>query len=297
MFDKILHASDGSKHAFHALTLALAIAKQNKSELHMVCVEEIPYMPEFIEEVREATGTAARRIHGVLQRARAMAEECQVALHTHVIAGHPVRDIVSLAADLKADLLVIGAKGHSALYERMIGSQVDRMMQLAQCPVLVVKLPVTTAAGPIFNKILHANDGSKHAVQALRLALAIAKQNKSELHMACVEEVPYLPEVVEEDREAAGTVARRIHGVLQRARAMAEECQVEVHTHVIKGNPVRDIVKLAADLKVDLLAIGARGHSAVYERMIGSQADRMMQLAQCPVLVTKLPTAKDAGPA
>jgi nucleotide-binding universal stress UspA family protein len=35
MFDKILHASDGSKHAFHALTLALAIAKQNKSELHM----------------------------------------------------------------------------------------------------------------------------------------------------------------------------------------------------------------------------------------------------------------------
>ena len=108
MFDKILHASDGSKHAFHALTLALAIAKQNKSELHMVCVEEIPYMPEFIEEVREATGTAARRIHGVLQRARAMAEECQVEVHTHVIRGNPVRDIVKLAADLKVDLLAIG---------------------------------------------------------------------------------------------------------------------------------------------------------------------------------------------
>jgi nucleotide-binding universal stress UspA family protein len=177
----------------------------------------------------------------------------------------------------------------------MIGSQADRMVQLAPCPVLVVKLPVTTAAGPIFNKILHANDGSKHAVQALRLALAIAKQNKSELHMACVEEVPYLPEVVEEDREEQGPVARRIHGVLQRARAMAEECQVEVHTHVIRGNPVRDIVKLAADLKVDLLAIGARGHTALYERMIGSQADRIMQLAQCPVLVAKLPAAEVAG--
>jgi nucleotide-binding universal stress UspA family protein len=74
----------------------------------MVCVEEIPYMPEFIEEVREATGTAARRIHGVLQRARAMAKECQVELHTHVVAGHPVRDIVMLAADLEVDLLVSG---------------------------------------------------------------------------------------------------------------------------------------------------------------------------------------------
>jgi len=139
MFDKILHANDGSKHAFQALSLAFAIAKQNKSVLHMVCVEEVPYLPEFVEEVRETTGTAARRIHGVLQRARAMAEEHQVDLHTHVIAGHPVRDIIKLAADLEADLLVIGARGHSALYERMIGSRADRIMQLAQCPVLVAK--------------------------------------------------------------------------------------------------------------------------------------------------------------
>jgi nucleotide-binding universal stress UspA family protein len=39
MFRKILHANDGSEHAFHALALALAIAKQNNSELHMVSVE------------------------------------------------------------------------------------------------------------------------------------------------------------------------------------------------------------------------------------------------------------------
>src|SRR5580692_9368417 len=108
MFAKILHANDGSEHASHALSLALAIAKQNNSELHMVSVEEISYLPEFIEEVREETGTAARRFHGVIQRARAMAEESQIPLHTHLFAGHPVRDIIKLAADLSADLLVIG---------------------------------------------------------------------------------------------------------------------------------------------------------------------------------------------
>jgi len=139
MFDKILHANDGSEHAFHALTLALAVAKQNNSELHMISVEEIDYMPAFIEEVREETGSAARRFHSVLQRARAMAQEQSVQLHTHVVAGHPVRYIVGLAAELKIDLLVIGATGHSALYERMIGSRADRIMQLAPCPVLVVK--------------------------------------------------------------------------------------------------------------------------------------------------------------
>jgi nucleotide-binding universal stress UspA family protein len=115
MFTKILHANDGSVHAFNALSFALKIASQNGSELHTVSVEEIPYMPEYIEDVREETGFAARRFHGVPQRARAMAEEHHVKLQTHLLAGHPVRDIVELAAELEVDLLVIGATGHSAL--------------------------------------------------------------------------------------------------------------------------------------------------------------------------------------
>jgi nucleotide-binding universal stress UspA family protein len=139
VFRKILHSNDGSEHAFRALAVALAIAKQNNSDLHMVSVEEIDYMPEFIEEVREETGTAARRFHKVLQRARATAEDSHVNLRTHVIAGHPVRDIVELAKELEVELLVIGATGHSALYERLIGSRADRIVQLAHCPVLVVK--------------------------------------------------------------------------------------------------------------------------------------------------------------
>jgi nucleotide-binding universal stress UspA family protein len=139
MFSKILHANDGSEQAFHALSLAVALARQNKAELHMVSVEEIDYMPEFIEEVKEETGTAARRFQKAHKRARAMAEESNVHLHAHILAGHPVRDIVELAKELKVDLLVIGATGHSAIYERLIGSRADRLVQLAPCPVLIVK--------------------------------------------------------------------------------------------------------------------------------------------------------------
>jgi nucleotide-binding universal stress UspA family protein len=139
MFAKILCANDGSERAFRALTLAVTIASENDSELHMVCVEEIDYLPEFIEEIREEVSTAARRFHTVLQRARKMAEERHVKLHTHVLAGHPVRDIVELASELNADLLVVGSAGHSELYERMLGSRADRLAHLAPCPVLVVR--------------------------------------------------------------------------------------------------------------------------------------------------------------
>jgi nucleotide-binding universal stress UspA family protein len=139
MFGKILHANDGSDPAFRALAFALDIAKQNSAALHVVCVEEVPYMPEHIEEVREEVRVAGRRFHGVLQKARSLAQQQRIEIETHVQAGHPVRTIVDLANELGADLLVIGATGHSQLYERMIGSRADRLVHLAPCPVLVVK--------------------------------------------------------------------------------------------------------------------------------------------------------------
>jgi nucleotide-binding universal stress UspA family protein len=139
MFARILHANDGSEPAFKAFALALDLAKQNTAELHMVSVEEIDYLPEFMEEVHEQTEVAARRFQPVLQRAREIAAKVDVVLETHVLTGHPVRDVVLLATEIKADLLVIGATGHSALYERMIGSRADRLVHLAPCPVLVVK--------------------------------------------------------------------------------------------------------------------------------------------------------------
>ncbi len=287
MFDKILHANDGSKYAFRALTWALALAKQNNSELHMVCVEEVPYLPESIGEVSEALNSTRRHIEGLFEQACAIAKTFEVKLNTHVITGHPVRDIVTLAADLQADLLVLGARGHSSFYQRLIGSKADRMMQLAKCPVLVVKEEEATITGPKFGKILHANDGSKAALRGLSMALAIAKQNQSEFHMVSVEEAPYMPEAPDEARRPTGDIARRIEELIQRARVTANEQQVEIHAHAIKGHPVRDIVKLAGHLGVDLLVIGAVGHSALYERLIGSRADQLVQLARCPVLIVK----------
>jgi nucleotide-binding universal stress UspA family protein len=139
MFGKILHPNDGSDHAFNALTLALQIAKKDTAELHMVSVEEAGHMPELIDQDRTETGTAARRFHHVVERARAMAEESHLELQTHVLVGHPVRDVIKLAIELKVDLIVVGSSGHSALYDRMIGSRAQKILHHAPCPVLIVK--------------------------------------------------------------------------------------------------------------------------------------------------------------
>jgi nucleotide-binding universal stress UspA family protein len=139
MFRKVLHANDGSEHAFNALSLAMQIAKQDQAELHMVSIEETGHMPVLAEEARTTTGTTSTRYDDVVQRARTLAEARQLQLHTHVLSGHPIRDIIKLATELQADLIVVGASGHSALYDRMIGSRAQKILHYAHCPVLVVK--------------------------------------------------------------------------------------------------------------------------------------------------------------
>src|ERR1700680_4398346 len=90
MFAKILIANDGSDHAFHALSLALIMAKESGAELHMVSIEEDSYLPEIVGEVGEDQNVHALRFHAVVERSRKIAEECGVNLHVHVLPGHPV---------------------------------------------------------------------------------------------------------------------------------------------------------------------------------------------------------------
>ena len=137
MFRRILHANDGSDHAFNALKLALSLAKKDAAELHMVSVEERGHMPELSEE--DDTAATTVRFDKTLQQARSLAEKSHVKLLTHVLVGHPARSVIKLANDLSADLIIVGASGHSALYDRMIGSRAQKILHHATCPVLVVK--------------------------------------------------------------------------------------------------------------------------------------------------------------
>jgi nucleotide-binding universal stress UspA family protein len=139
----------------------------------------------------------------------------------------------------------------------------------------------------MFRKILHANDGSEPAFNALSLALQIAKHDQAELHMVSVVERGPMPKLAEE--AAQGTVAAsvRFDQVLRRARDIAEHSQVDFHAHVLTGHPARDIVKLAIDLNVDLIVVGSSGRSALYDRMIGSRAQKILHHATCPVLIVR----------
>ena len=138
MFRKIVLANDGSDQAFNALSLAVQIARRDHAELHMVSVEKRGQMPELVEEVVAGNVAAPARFDPIIRRARFLAEASQVAFHTHILVGNPPLEVVKLASDLGADLIVVGSCGHSDLYDRMIGNYARRILYHAQCSVLVI---------------------------------------------------------------------------------------------------------------------------------------------------------------
>jgi nucleotide-binding universal stress UspA family protein len=139
VFKQIVIANDGSEGGFKALAMACGLAKTCDAVLHMISVEELPSFPASIDEIVEIKEVENHKFHDALERAHAMAKAKGIDLDVQVIAGHAAVSVIERVKALKADLLVVGFMGHSALYERIIGGTTDRLVRLAPCPVLVVK--------------------------------------------------------------------------------------------------------------------------------------------------------------
>jgi nucleotide-binding universal stress UspA family protein len=73
-----------------------------------------------------------------LQKARERAAAKGVPIRCHVIVGR-VKTFVEFIKQQGFDLLVIGFMGHSALYERVMGSTCQSLVRMAPCTVVVVK--------------------------------------------------------------------------------------------------------------------------------------------------------------
>jgi nucleotide-binding universal stress UspA family protein len=139
MYRRILVASDGSPGAAKAVQTAILLARRFKAELHMIRVEDLPGVPATVDEVVEEKSEANHRFEAVVAAARVQARSQRVKREAHVVAGRTVPRVVELVERGGFDLLVVGFMGHSALYNRLIGSTTDRVVELAPCHVLVAK--------------------------------------------------------------------------------------------------------------------------------------------------------------
>jgi nucleotide-binding universal stress UspA family protein len=139
VFKKVLVANDGSDGGWQALSTAIDIAALSDAPIHMIAVEELSIAPVTIADVRREKMDADRALGPVIKQAKMRAHRAGATLHTHVVVGDPVRTISAFVEEGGFDLLVIGFKHHSALFERLVGGTSERLVERAPCSVLIIK--------------------------------------------------------------------------------------------------------------------------------------------------------------
>ncbi len=129
---------DFSEHSIAAVRYALQIAAQ-PSQVH--CVHVLPFMiPTEPGVVWGAIDDAERIRHALEHLTDALPEDEFGKLNTEVRLGDPGKVVSDFAAELQADLIVIGSHGRTGLTRFVLGSVAERVTRLAHCPVLVIKL-------------------------------------------------------------------------------------------------------------------------------------------------------------
>ena len=140
----------------------------------------------------------------------------------------------------------------------------------------------------VFRKILVAYDGSPGARRALNAAIELADQSDAEVHCISVEEkLPYYAATLGEVEEAKAERDAYFEKLVQEARQMAWDHEVELHSKVVPGHEVETIITEARDGKYDLLVVGFVGHSNVFGRVMGSTTQNLSRLSPCSVLIVK----------
>ena len=125
------------------------------------------------------------------------------------------------------------------------------------------------------------------AEKALDAGLELARRLGIPVAMVCVEDVPRFPAVVDRVPLAQSEGASPFEPTVNSATALAKSRGVVLEAEIVAGHPVPAIVEFIRRGGFDLLVVGYSGHSALLDGLIGSNADRLVALAPCKVMVVK----------
>ena len=139
----ILLATDGSEEAQLAATTAADLAQKTNSELHVLTVgadyplyELTEHPADFQDVLRENRREAKETLE---QQAKWIEESGGTIKETYLREGRAEEEIVEVAEEIGAGLIVMGSRGQGRLRRALMGSVSDAVVRHAHCPVTIVR--------------------------------------------------------------------------------------------------------------------------------------------------------------
>lgn len=294
---KVLFPTDFSECADAALPWAVAIAKNFESELTMfhavvlhgddVGDEVYSRFPDFDKIIQIVMKNANTRLDQTIP------DKDEVSIRQRVGRGISAADeILDLSIEEEMDLIVLGTHGRKGLRHLILGSVAEQVVRYAPCPVLTVRCP---SDGPSeyadLKRIVLPVDFSEHSKLAARYAVALAEKASAELVVMHVIDQTVHPSFYSVGKESLLELDLELQN---RTKAAIVEFMVEAGAkidfgcEVAEGKPAAEITRYADANKDSLIIIASHGAGAMERLLMGSTAERVVRMAESPVLVVKL---------
>lgn len=282
---KILVPTDFSEHASFALEGARQLARNHNATVVLVHVvdhtagfmftgnpiDNLDATPETEfteswERLKDEAQTRLKELSG--QKAFQ-----NIDIRTKVIWGNPYHGMARDALKEDADLVIMGSKGATGLEEVLIGSNAERMIRNASCPVIVVKQT------PQFQQIKHIalmSELEPYEQVVLDPLLRLRHLLGAELHVARIN----TPHNFISDRKAHDKFRSFI------GEKLSEQ---DVHFHHFNDYYQHEGVEnFASSIDAGLIAMGTHGRKGVSHFLLGSLTEQIVNETQRPVWTMRM---------
>jgi nucleotide-binding universal stress UspA family protein len=292
---KILFPTDFSECADYALVWAIMLAKNFEAELAMfhavvlhsddVGDEVYSRFPDFEKVVQTLVDNADTQLE------KAIPDKGEVNVRHVVKRGFSASDeILDFAESENIDLITVGTHGRKGFSKLFLGSVTDKLIHRCSCPILTVRCSSAGNELADFRRVVLPIDFSDHSRLAARYAAALAEATGAELEVIHVIDKTVHPSFYSVGMDSLLELDSELRERAEKATAefMKETgAATDFKTIITEGRPSEEITDYAGDNGESLIVIASHGAGALERIMIGSTTERVIHLAECPVLVVK----------
>ena len=288
---KILFCTDGSADADLGARAAVDLSKGFGAALHVVHVaEKLPPYPYPLGDPAAYSAVLEEQARKLLaQQVEEIGRLGSGVAGGHLRRGRPADEILALAEEMDAGLLILGSRGKGRIERLLLGSVSEEVVHHAPCPVLLVR--GGEGAWPP-RRVIFGDDGSGAARVAGDLGASVGGLFGA--RGVLVRAYPRLPEVDLEGRAydprlVSDAMSRAERELRERAKELQERLGERPRVRLTVGEAAEALLEAAGeqDGEAALVAVGSRGLGALERLRLGSVSTKVVRAAPGPVLVAR----------
>ncbi len=280
----IMLAIDIASETDRAFDRAVKLALSQTTTLHILHV----CPPSSLSSEANKENSSSQSVKDRLNSYLASNKELTSVEHTITVkeSREPFAEIIKLADEVKAELIVMGMHGKSKFRDKFIGTTIEKVIRNGKTPVLMVKdKPIGE-----YKNLLVGTDFSAGSRQALFFALNLAP--KAILNLAHLFFIPdtyigdkiaqYAGDVIETNEKAK--LEKFVNDCSADLKKNANG-EPDVHYRFIQGEAYPGLLREALEVDAELIAIGAHSKPSKMPYKLGGTAHDILTKPPCDVLV------------